>query len=108
MIKYTVYTENHPRLVGVLDSCLDGYTLQIGVARWQGQSEQSATITYLSNEEHTEYELHALANALSNAIIKACNQNEVWYTIEEIKLHKVARKGENHERSGNNQGVAKG
>jgi hypothetical protein len=82
--KYTIYTENTPELVPLLDSYLDGYNILIGIARWEGHSEQSAIITVIQDVEND-----AWFYVLASKIITKCRQREVWFDKQIINLNVI-------------------
>ena len=79
-IKYTIYTENTPQLRPLLDTYLSGYTIVVGEGRWNGITEQSATITYIAEiADMTVY-------SLCKRILLDCKQDSVYLERQEIEL----------------------
>jgi len=84
VVRYRIYTEDINRdtnIIPILNSYFEGYTIIPAFGMWQGVSEASIVIEYITDHEYSDLKVRQVCDTIKHKN----KQQSILYTREDIK-----------------------
>ena len=84
VVRYRIYTEDINRdtnIIPILNSYFEGYTIIPAFGMWQGVSEASIVIEYITDHEYLDLKVKQVCDTIKHKN----KQQSILYTREDIK-----------------------